>query len=44
VSFVNLPEAKSGRWEAGLTAAKMKECRWLKPKLVGQFEFCGVDT
>jgi len=20
-------------------AAKMKECRWLKPKLVGQFEF-----
>ena len=25
--FVNLPEAKSGRWGAGLTAAKMKECR-----------------
>jgi ATP-dependent DNA ligase len=22
-----------------LTAAKMKECRWLKPVLVGQFEF-----
>jgi ATP-dependent DNA ligase len=25
----------------GLTAAKMSECRWLKPKLVGQFEFTG---
>jgi ATP-dependent DNA ligase len=37
--FVNLPEARSGRWGAGLTAAKMKDCRWLKPSLVGQFEF-----
>lgn len=37
--FANLPEAKSGRWGQGLTAAKMKECRWLKPVLVGQFEF-----
>jgi DNA ligase D-like protein (predicted ligase) len=37
--FANLPEPKSGRWGAGLTAAKMKECRWLKPVLVGQFEF-----
>jgi DNA ligase D-like protein (predicted ligase) len=37
--FANLPEARSGRWGQGLTAAKMKECRWLKPKLVGQFEF-----
>jgi DNA ligase D-like protein (predicted ligase) len=37
--FVNLPEAKSGRWGAGLTAAKMKECRWLKPVLVAQIEF-----
>jgi len=24
---------------AGLTAAKMAECRWLKPVLVGQFEY-----
>ena len=24
---------------AGLTAAKMAECRWLKPVLVAQFEF-----
>ena len=37
--FANLPEAKSGRWGAGLTAEKMAECRWLKPELVGQFEF-----
>ena len=37
--FVNLPEPKSGRWGAGLTAAKMKDCRWLKPELVAQFEF-----
>jgi len=37
--FANLPEAKSGRWGEGLTAKKMAECRWLKPVLVGQFEF-----
>jgi DNA ligase D-like protein (predicted ligase) len=37
--FANLPEKKAGRWGAGLTAEKMKECRWLKPLLVGQFEF-----
>jgi bifunctional non-homologous end joining protein LigD len=37
--FVNLPEAKSGRWGQGLTKAKMAECVWLKPVLVGQFEF-----
>jgi ATP-dependent DNA ligase len=24
---------------AGLTAAKIVDCRWLKPVLVGQFEF-----
>jgi bifunctional non-homologous end joining protein LigD len=37
--FANLPEAKSGRWGQGLTAKKMKDCRWLKPVLFGQFEF-----
>ncbi|HYI97106.1 MAG TPA: non-homologous end-joining DNA ligase [Bryobacteraceae bacterium] len=37
--FANLPEKKAGRWGAGLTAAKMAECRWLKPQLVDQFEF-----
>ena len=37
--FANLPEARSGRWGQGLTKAKMADCRWLKPVLVGQFEF-----
>jgi DNA ligase D-like protein (predicted ligase) len=37
--FANLPEKKNGRWGQGLTKEKMKECRWLKPKLVGQFEY-----
>jgi DNA ligase D-like protein (predicted ligase) len=37
--FGNLPEARGGRWGEGLTADKMKECQWLKPVLVGQFEF-----
>jgi bifunctional non-homologous end joining protein LigD len=37
--FANLPEAKSGRWGAGLTAAKMDACRWLKPTLIGRFEY-----
>jgi bifunctional non-homologous end joining protein LigD len=37
--FSNLPEKKAGRWGAGLTAAKMTECRWLRPVLVAQFEF-----
>jgi ATP-dependent DNA ligase len=37
--FANLPEAKSGRWGVGLTAAKMPECQWLEPVLVGQFEY-----
>jgi ATP-dependent DNA ligase len=37
--FANLPESKGGRWGEGLTAEKMRECKWLKPVLVGQFEF-----
>jgi bifunctional non-homologous end joining protein LigD len=37
--FANLPEAKSGRWGQGLTAAKMADCRWLEPVLVAQIEF-----
>ena len=37
--FANLPEKKSGRWGAGLTATKMKDCRWLEPILVAQVEF-----
>jgi DNA ligase D-like protein (predicted ligase) len=37
--FANLPEPRSGRWGEGLTAEKMKDCRWLAPTLVAQFEF-----
>ena len=37
--FANLPEAKSGRWGQGLTKEKMADVQWLKPVLVGQFEF-----
>lgn len=37
--FANLPEERAGRWGDGLTATKMKNCRWLKPALAGQFEF-----
>jgi hypothetical protein len=29
--FANLPETKSGRWGAGLTKAKMADCKWLRP-------------
>ena len=29
----------AGRWGEGLTAEKMKHCRWLKPVVLGQFEF-----
>jgi len=37
--FANLPEATGGRWGQGLTKAKMADCRWVTPELVGQFEF-----
>jgi DNA ligase D-like protein (predicted ligase) len=37
--FANLPEARGGRWGQGLTKEKMAEVQWLKPVLVGQFEF-----
>lgn len=37
--FANLPEARGGRWGEGLTAENMRQCRWLKPSLIGQFEF-----
>ena len=37
--FANLPEKSAGRWGQGLTPAKMAECRWVQPVLVGQFEF-----
>jgi bifunctional non-homologous end joining protein LigD len=37
--FANLPEPRGDRWGEGLTAEKMRDCRWLSPVLVGQFEF-----
>lgn len=37
--FVNLPEKKGARRGEALTAEKMKEYRWLKPKLVCQVSF-----
>ncbi|MEY2465533.1 MAG: bifunctional non-ous end joining protein LigD [Verrucomicrobiota bacterium] len=36
--FVNLPE-KAGRFGRGLTAAEMRRCTWLEPKLVCQIRF-----
>ena len=41
--FVNLPEARGGRWGEWLTATKMLKCRRVQPVLVGQFEFGRVD-
>ena len=37
--FKNLPEKRSGRYGAGITAAEMRRCHWLKPKLVCQVKF-----
>src|SRR5439155_7691014 len=35
--FANLPEKKRTQW--ALTREEMKDCQWLKPKLVAQIEF-----
>jgi bifunctional non-homologous end joining protein LigD len=37
--FANLPEPRRYRWDVGLTEADLENCRWLRPKLVGQIEF-----
>ena len=37
--FANLPEDRTSRWGQPITAEKMKECRWVKPKLVCQVGF-----
>jgi ATP-dependent DNA ligase len=37
--FVNLPDKQVGAWGQGLTAEKMKNCRWLKPTTVAEIEF-----
>jgi hypothetical protein len=31
-TFANLPETTAGHWGQGLTAAKMKDCVWLRPE------------
>jgi DNA ligase D-like protein (predicted ligase) len=37
--FANLPETTPGRWGQGLTAAKMKDCVWLRPEAVARVDF-----
>jgi DNA ligase D-like protein (predicted ligase) len=37
--FVNLPEKDAGRWGLGLTAEKMKECVWVKPRILAEIDF-----
>jgi bifunctional non-homologous end joining protein LigD len=37
--FVNLPEKNAGRWGQSLIAEKMKECVWIKPRIVAEIEF-----
>jgi ATP-dependent DNA ligase len=37
--FANLPEKRATRWGEALTAEKMKQCRWVTPKLVCQVAF-----
>ena len=37
--FANLPETRTSRWGETITAEKMSECRWVKPKLVCQVAF-----
>jgi bifunctional non-homologous end joining protein LigD len=37
--FNNLPEKRASRWGESLTAEKMDQCRWVKPKLVCQVAF-----
>ena len=37
--FVDLPEKRTGRYGQGVTAAEMKRCHWLEPRLVCQVRF-----
>jgi bifunctional non-homologous end joining protein LigD len=37
--FEKLPEKRASRWGESLTAEKMEQCRWVKPKLVCQVAF-----
>jgi len=42
--FVNLPDRRVGAWGQGITAEKMKLCRWLKPTLFAEIEFAEWTT
>jgi hypothetical protein len=33
---VNLPGKDAGRWGQGLTAEKMQECVWVRPRVVAE--------
>ena len=37
--FFNVPAPGRNRWDQGLTAAEMKRCHWVKPKMVCQVKF-----
>jgi bifunctional non-homologous end joining protein LigD len=37
--FTNLPETRASRWGESLTAEKMDQCRWAKPRVVCQVAF-----
>lgn len=37
--FQNLPEKRAGRYGAGITAAEMRRCHWLRPTLVCQIKY-----
>jgi len=37
--FSDLPNSKTSRWGAGVTAEEMDEMQWLTPKLVAQIRF-----
>jgi bifunctional non-homologous end joining protein LigD len=37
--FVNLPETGRSRWGESLTAEKMTQCVWVKPKITARIEF-----
>ena len=37
--FVNLPTKRSGKFGQGVSAAEMRRCTWVEPKLVAQVRF-----
>jgi bifunctional non-homologous end joining protein LigD len=37
--FYNVPAGGRNRWDQGLTAAEMKRCHWVRPKMVCQVKF-----